>query len=689
MRKSQGRLHGMAGSGAAGLPGALARALAWTWLLAFASVAFADPEPVASGLVPAGPMADSLAAAPAAVRLESGYVRLPHAGVTPPPMVLPPTDPDDLNRWIDFKLRSHIDALPFRARMFYRQGLLFHAAGNREEALRFVHGAIELDPAYVAPHLTLASWMFTSSPSQALLHYAIVLDIARKNFLMQLGVTANGIYLAVQALVLGLIVAGLLIVLLHQAELRHAWSERLARRLSPQTARWWAWAFLLIPFTLGFGPVLPAAVFLAMLWPTLKVNERVVFIALSLFLVTAPATLSLLDRLGTPLREASGPYFGIAQMERAPYRVGTHERLRRLAADHPDNPFVHFALGWTARRGGAIEESERAYREVLRRWPDDDRAMNNLGNTLAMQDRDEEAVEAYRRATELNAGNAAAFFNLSQLMTQQFEFQRATDALSQASAIDFDLVKAYQSQQTDDGYMPLIDQWIAPRSFWAAMPPIALGANHAPSVPPVWRSRIELSGWPFSAAALVLIGLAVGFGLWQHRGIPMRACSNCGAVICRRCAERRRERAYCRRCASIESRAESADFGRVLLAQHRRQHEQRMHLVRTALATLIPGFGLLAFRRVVPALAVMVLAAGTASVWLGLVGPFPYEMTLDLPDATVPYPLLIALSVLVYLLSLAGYFGNVARARAQSAYLAAPSRSRAAQATERQTLEAA
>jgi tetratricopeptide (TPR) repeat protein len=645
---------------------------------------------------PAVPPADSAAttsdavtAASASTLVESGFVRLPHAGANPPAMLAPPEDASDLGQWLDFKLRAHVDALPYRARLFYRSGLLMDQSGNREEALRLVHGAVELDPGYVAPHLTLAAWLLTSSPSQAILHYAIVLDIARKNFLMQLGVSANAIYLGVQAVVLGLVFAGLLIVILHQAELRHAWAERLSRTLSPVSARTWAWALLLIPFMLGLGPVLPTALFLAILWPMLKRNERFVFICLSLVLITAPVTVAVLDRLGTPVRPGSPPYYGIARMERVPYRAADHERLRGLAEQHPGNPFVHFALGWTARRGGSIAESERAYREVLKHWPEEDRTIINLGNALAMQGRIDEAVDAYRRATEIHPGNAAAHFNYSQIMTQRFEFREATDALSRASALDFEMVKAFQSQQTNDGYMPLVDQWLPPRVFWTAMPAIDLSLRNAPSIPPLWRSRIELSGWGFSAASLVAIVLALAFGAWQHRGIPMHGCSNCGNVVCRRCAERRRERALCRKCASIEARAESADFGRVLLAQHRRQHQHGLHLMRTAIATLIPGVGLLAFRRVAPALAIFVLSAGTASIWMGLVGHFPYEMTLHLPDETVPVPVLATVTALLYLVSLAGYFGNVARARAQAAYLSTPSRSRAAQATERQSLEAA
>jgi hypothetical protein len=50
---------------------------------------------------------------------------------------------------------------------------------------------------------------------------------------------------------------------------------------------------------------------------------------------------------------------------------------------------------------------------------------------------------------------------------------------------------------------------------------------------------------------------------------------------------------------------------------------------------------------------------------------------------------MIGLTILLYLCSLIGYFSNAARARAQAAYVAAPTRSRAAQATDRRPAAAA
>src|SRR5262245_39542965 len=244
--------------------------------LALVRVAPAHGAPHASVAVAAGP--------------PDGSPTPPAATVAPPPARSGgrPADLSDIGAWIDYKRESHKAALPDEARLFYRRGLIAHRSGNLQEATHLVRGAAELDPAFVTPHLTLASWALTRDPSQALLRYAVALDLARRSFLVQIEVFANLIFFTAHGLFLGLLAACLIVVFLHQSELRHMWEERLALWLSPGSARLWAWACLLVPFAVGFGLALPAVCFLGLLWPLLRVRERVLFIAMAMALVAAP-----------------------------------------------------------------------------------------------------------------------------------------------------------------------------------------------------------------------------------------------------------------------------------------------------------------------------------------------------------------------------------------------------------------
>jgi len=539
-----------------------------------------------------------------------------------------------------------------------------------------VRGAAELDPAFVAPHLTLASWLLLRQPSQALLQYASVIDLGRENFLLQNALLGNALYLAFQSLFLALLAAGLILLGLRNRELRHALTERLVRFTSPATARWWVWAILVLPFATGFGLALPTVLFLGLLWPSLKTGERAVFVGLLGILVAAPWAVGSLDHLGLPLREGQPPFQAVPLVATESPSIRRQQELATLGRRNPENPFLQFAAAWTARRNGDLPAAEAGYRRALELWPDDDRVLNNLGNVLAMQGRNDEALEVYLRAGAVNRANAAAAFNASQIYTQRFDFHAATDALSRAAALNFDLVKTYQSLASDDGVLPLVDQWIAPRSFWAALSGERAGASGRGALPPAWRSTIEASGWGFSTAALLLALLALVAGTRAQRAVPLRTCSNCGAIICRRCACRRRETALCPACAAVEARAKTPDFGRVLLLQHRSQVRRSRRRLRTALAMVIPGYGLLCFRRVVPAVLVLAASAALVAVAAGCAAPFSYETRLAAPVQELPFAVQVGTWAAIYAISMLGYFGSVVRADAAEAAQAAPVRSR-------------
>src|SRR5207249_4710659 len=67
-----------------------------------------------------------------------------------------PADLRDVNAWIAWKNSQQLSALPVEARLFYRRGLMARQSGQFPEALADVRGAIELDPAFMAPHAMLA-----------------------------------------------------------------------------------------------------------------------------------------------------------------------------------------------------------------------------------------------------------------------------------------------------------------------------------------------------------------------------------------------------------------------------------------------------------------------------------------------------------------------------------------------------
>lgn len=659
-------------------------------LLALAAPARAQDDAATEAPASLSLPAPVSAPAPASAHARTDSLTLP--GSTAPVVASAPVRPRDLRHvqeWVDYRTAAHLASLPNEARLFYRRGLMARQAGQFESAVLDVRGAAELDPSYVEPHLTLASWALVREPSQALLQYATVVDLLRQNFSLQLNLVANAAILLLEALFVGLLGAGGIVVWLRRRDLTHAWQEDLARFASENGARWWAPALVILPFLAGFGLTLPALFFLGYLWPHLRVRERTLFVLLLAFVAAMPLTLRGVERMSLPLHENTEPFYSVPTLENQPYTADRETRLAQLAAAHDTNPILQFGLAWTARRGAHLDVAERAYRRALALWPDNDRVWNNLGNVVAIAGRTDEALRCYEKAAALNPENAAPLFNASQLYTQRFEYALATAALSKASALNFELVRTYQSQVSADGLLPLVDQWLTPAVFWRALRDATLPRDLGGSLPLSLRRNIESSGWPFSLAAVALATLGLFLGFRQQRTLPLRACSNCGTTVCRRCAERRREHALCAACVRIEAQGETSEFSRVMLSRHRFARQRRLHHVRMALATLVPGYGLLAHRHVFTAVGLLSTTYLLARAWLGSPPPFAIEPRLAVSTQEIPPIVVLACFAAVLAVSVLGYMHLAARERAREAALAASQRGRITQSTRRFTSEAA
>ena len=669
---SSGRLHGRPQPPARTCPAwrgcAPTLAAAFALLVLAALSASADPSP-GGGHGAAPPL-------PTASQVGSGTAPPPAGGTAAVTALAPPADLDDLAAWLDYKRTTHRQALSDEARLFYRRGLLAQRSGRPQEATRLVRGAAELDPAFVTPHLTLASWALLRDPSQSLLRYAVVLELVRRSFLLQIELAANLVFYTMHGLFVGLLATAVIVVLLHQAELRHIWQERLSRHLAPASARVWSWAILIAPFAAGLGIALPTAVFMGMLWPLLRARERVLFVGLVLAIVAAPFAGLVLGRLAMPLREERGPLYGIASLPDEAWTPARQAALERLGEQHPDDPFVQFGRGWGARQGRDPVTAEAAYRRALALWPQDARVMNNLANVLVAQGQLAPAIDLYRAAMSADPDNAAAPFNLSQVYTRQFEYRAASEAAARASALDFELVKTQQSLGTEDGVLPMADQWIAPATFWATVLEPDATERPEPTLPPAWQGRIETSGPWFAGVAVLLAIGGVLFGVRWQEAIPLRACRNCGRVVCRRCSQRRRELALCPACAEQEAQAESPEFARVLLARLRGRRERGQRALRTTLATLLPGFGLLAYHRVFRATVLIVSTVLLTAPWLGVTAPFSFHSWPGLGEGTVPALVPVGIWIAVYLNSLFGYLAQAAHAAMHAATRTSPIRSR-------------
>jgi len=135
-----------------------------------------------------------------------------------------------------------------------------------------------------------------------------------------------------------------------------------------------------------------------------------------------------------------------------------------------------------------------------------------------------------------------------------------------------------------------------------------------------------------------------------------------------------------------EKRAESPDFARLLLQQVRRRHERVRDMVQTALATLVPGWGLLAFHRLFSPVVILVSVMALLGPLFGAVPPFACEPRLALAPPGLPWQAQAASWILLYAWSLLGYFRMLRKRSAQTPQNGTSFRGRASQSSARTAL---
>lgn len=595
----------------------------------------------------------------------------------------PPTDLRDVHAWIAWKDAHQVPALPDEARLFFRRARIAQESGQTQQALEYLHGAIELDPSYLEPHVSLANWGLWHDPSVLLQELAVVLSLLHRDFALQASLAANLLVLGLEALFVGLLVCGLVLVLHRRRHLMHGPRELLARVVSPRTAAWWAMVLMALPFLIGFGITLPVLFLLAAAWPVLRGRERALTVALAVATLTLPLSVRALDRFTLALDTTHGPYRDLPLLKDASWDPALQSRLEQTAARAPQDPYAQFSLGWISRRGGHLETAEQAYRSTLVRWPGDAATLTDLGNVLAMQGRTDEALQCYAQASASDPQAAAPHFNASQLHLRRFEYTQAQEQSRRASSLDFDLVRRYQARSGESGLLPLVDVWPTPGRFWSTFRTVSLPASNLP-LPFAMRGRREMSGWPFSLAALLALAAGLAWGSWQRRVLPLRSCANCGDVVCRRCIQRQREVALCAKCSRVAAGTESPEFSKVLLLRERNHRQRIRRWFELAFATLVPGYGLMARHRIVSPVVLFGLTWLTLRVAIDWRSPWSLTPNVSIAGSGVPLVLPLAGLTLLYTWSIGSYLWAAARDRAREAQLEAASRGRLTQATRRQ-----
>ena len=127
---------------------------------------------------------------------------------------------------------------------------------------------------------------------------------------------------------------------------------------------------------------------------------------------------------------APGERLGAAMCEHQAGRLVEAERAyRALLAEHPDDANVAHFLGMLRFQVGEVDEGFALVRRSVEADPANPHYWNNLGNMYIQNQCDQDAEQAYLRATSLDPRMAAAWYNLGRIYIREGKFERAIEAV--------------------------------------------------------------------------------------------------------------------------------------------------------------------------------------------------------------------------------------------------------------------
>ena len=118
----------------------------------------------------------------------------------------------------------------------------------------------------------------------------------------------------------------------------------------------------------------------------------------------------------------------------------------QLAAD-PDNVTIRLALGNAHALNNHPREAVRAYRRVLRDYPDYKIAWNNLGSAYRSMGREGQAFRAFRKAIDLDPRYALAHYNLGVVYDAEGHYNKALEEYGLALKYQPDLIEVKKNPQ--------------------------------------------------------------------------------------------------------------------------------------------------------------------------------------------------------------------------------------------------
>jgi tetratricopeptide (TPR) repeat protein len=468
----------------------------------------------------------------------------------------------------------------------------FQREGNNAHALAALEFAEAFDPGRPQVHAARAVVLWGAGRGflPAAREYLRALRAAFTQSLRDLSFLPRLVVVVGWALLLMALAFALLMLLRHQAPFRHEIEEWSGASMSAPWPEVLGWTLLALPLLVWVGAGWAAIFWLVITFRLMSRSEQLAaVILLAVVGLTAPAYRIAVGLYGVSADPEVRTTVTSVEGEYDPDRI---VKLRQLVETHPEDPVYRFLLAGVYKNGRYFEEAFDEYRAVLGLDPGFGGAHINIGNIFYTTGQYAAAINAYRKALELDGDDFLAQFNLHLAQSEDFHFSEAEESIQRAREIDADRVAELLSRSNDyDDRTAVQDASLDMASVWEAAltgRSPAGGTRRRAGMGSLIHPRQLLN--PIAiVCGVALLGCAV-VSLILRGEPPARRCIRCGRACCHRCRSGREAQEYCNQCLHLyvlrdgvapETKAKKLyEVGR---------HERRTRTVRRLLSLVLPG----------------------------------------------------------------------------------------------------
>lgn len=397
---------------------------------------------------------------------------------------------------------------------------------------------------------------------------------------------ADLLIVAACAIAITAIILALALFIRYGRSMAHDFRERLSTRFSGGTVSVLAFALLFLPLFLWLGPMWLAFYWFAIFFSYAGWPERAAIITILILVALLPVMADLsahwIAGVDSPVVTAA-----ISSADQA-YQPDALRRLQELIGVVPDDATLHVLVGNLLAFEGLDDQALVHYRKAVQLRPRYAGAHVNIGNLHFLNNEFQAAMTEYEKAEEYDSNLAPAFFNHSAAAGETYRFDLQAQMLEKARAADRAFVERHTRNQPSQKivmYKPSIDEaWEVSERMAARPAARALFGNYSSF------DAMRSASNPVTIGAIVSLVLALLIFAIRRRSGFANACIKCGRTFCPRCKSARESTTYCTQCIHIYLKRDgvSLDTKRKKLEEVT-EHQNGMTVRNRMFATLLPG----------------------------------------------------------------------------------------------------